>query len=273
MVLIILFNGGNSKFTQWYTNPYPLINPIEKTNLVSELEKIADVFMYNPIFNFDSGDIEKFANSDKKFMFELEDLNLITHCENLYKKINSQDKFILMSHSRGYIIASIFASVYSDQIIGYVNLDGGLTLDGVKKYIDSIPDYSTITNDDLKKIFEELSKSNTKELRNKLADIVKYFMYNQYKWVDFNFNKSSPIPVYVFNNIYHDEEINLLLDDYVKTTLIDKVEYNMELSKSNPNVHSIYYVGLTHWFYFGKESDIIDSVKKILGWKLCEVAK
>lgn len=236
--------------------------------MIQELEKLGNVILYDPNFNFNSDDIDKFANdTTKKYMFKIKDLDMIAHCKKLYKKINSKDKFILISHSRGYLLATFFASIYSQQIIGYINLDGGLTAEGVKKYIGEIPDYSKITSD-LKKIFLELKKENKTEYRNKLADIVKYHLYEQYLHIDYKFET---FPVYVFNNIYNDNEINLLMDDYIKTTLIEKIDYNTELSKFNPNTHSIYYIGLTHWFYFGKEEDIIESVKKILGWKLSPV--
>lgn len=274
---IIMFNGGNTKYTQWYKNPYPSINPIETTNLINSLEKLGNVVLYDPIFYFDSNDINKFASTSDKYMFKIRDLDIFSHCKKLYEKIyeklyekickknNLEKKFILISHSRGYLIATIFAYMYSNQVVGYINLDGGLNSSDIIKHLSELPDYSNITNDDLKKIFYELKKENSSNNRNKLADIVKYFMYSQYLKIDYKFDS---IPVYAFNNIYNDNQINLTMPDYVEKTLNPKINYNNELSKSNPNVSSIYYVGLTHWFYFGKESDIIDAVKKILGWVL-----
>lgn len=262
-----MFNGGNSKYTHWYKNPYPSINPIKSTNLISQLEKLGNVILHNPIFNFDSNDIDKFSKSKKDYMFKLSDLDMVQHCKKLYKKINSNNKFISISYSRGYLLATIFASIYPNQVLGYINLDKKLNAEGAKNYINEIPNYSTITNKDLKKLFTDLKNNNTIENRNKLADIVKYFMYSQYIKINYKFDS---IPVYIFNNIYNDKEINLLMQDYIKKTLEPKITYNNELSKLNPNVISIYYVGLTHWFYFGKETDIIDVVKKILGWRLCK---
>lgn len=77
MVLIIMFNEWNSKYIQWYENPYPSINPIKSTNLIFQFEKLGNIVLYNLIFYFDSNDIDKFLKSKKDYMFKLGDLDMI----------------------------------------------------------------------------------------------------------------------------------------------------------------------------------------------------
>lgn len=45
-MLIILFNGGGMLKSQWTTHPFTN----QKTNFINELEKIAKVYTYDPIF-------------------------------------------------------------------------------------------------------------------------------------------------------------------------------------------------------------------------------
>jgi len=249
-MLFIFFNGGLTS-EQWYTHPY---EENIKTDLINQIEKLGKIYLYDPIFYTKKG-------------FTIDDLNLINHCKSLYDTVKDiSNEYFLISHSRGHILAHIFISLYGKHVKGFINIDGGspelghlniLSADNIK--------YENTTNDDLEVMFNDI-KNNNKEAKSKLSNIVKYFMYKQYNAIIIYFNFD--FPVYILNNIYHNDEINLNMDDYVKTTLIDKIKFNEQFSK-NKNVKSIYYVNKTHFLYFGMEEDILDMIKRMLGYKLC----
>ena len=241
----------------------------KKTNLISKIQKFGKVFLYDPIFYLTDLTVGKFRKKDAAYMFTFQDLDLTYHCEKIYNEIADNKDIFLISHSRGYMIAHVFASLYSKYIRGYINLDGGKPDEEYELYLEKNSELDTISEKHLFEIFGELKKGmNYKENISMISKIVHYQMYKQYKKtnVDFDF------PVYIMNNIYHDEEINIKMDDYVKTTLLNKIKFNMKY-KLNPNVKEIWYVGKTHWFYIDTVDDIIEIIKKILGYRLCDPEK
>ena len=94
-ILFLFFNGGGLSEKQWYNHPYKsyynwLDRPNEKskTNLISKIKKLGDVYLYTPVFYFKKEDII----NDK--IFTIKDLDLINHCHLLYEKIKNYKKNI-----------------------------------------------------------------------------------------------------------------------------------------------------------------------------------
>lgn len=259
-ILFIFFNGGGADKNMWFEFQG------KKTNILNKIEKIGKIYLYNPLTTLTNEKINEFKNSDSLYIFTLSDVNITNHCKNLYDNVSKiSNKFFLISHSRGYMFASIFSKLYNKNIIGFINIDGGKPKCEYEEYLKINKNkYDNITNDYIPSLQLELKKSNkeqAKQIEKELSKIVEYFTFKQYKKTIWKYN----FPVYILNNIYNDSEINICIDDYVKTTLKNKFDYNKQL-ESNTNVKSIWYVGKKHWLFVFEEieNDIIDIIKKII---------
>jgi len=259
-ILFIFFNGGGADKNMWYKFQG------KKTNILSKIKQIGKIYLYDPLTTLTDEKINEFKKSDSSYIFTLSDVNITNHCEKLYHDVSKiSNKFFLISHSRGYMFANVFSKLYNKNIIGYINIDGGKPKCEYKEYLKINKNkYDNITNEYILSLQLELKKldqSHTKQIKKELSNITNYFTFKQYKKTIWKYN----FPVYILNNIYNDNEINICMDDYVKTTLKYKFDYNKKL-ESNPNVKSIWYVGKKHWLfvYESIENDIIDIIKKII---------
>ncbi|VBB18697.1 histidine phosphatase family protein [Yasminevirus sp. GU-2018] len=269
--LVVFFNGGGLSAQQWFEHPY---EKSIKTDLIERLEVFTGVYTYNPVFYLDKTVIEDFKKSKTKSFFEMDDVNIQKHCETLYQKLNDKaDKFILVSHSRGFMIATIFAEMYKDRVVGFINVDGGYT---TQKYDSLIKDieHDLQKNINIRNIDDKLLKDLSKDLigdtaeRDKGKDVLKILrrivdllLFKQHRSVNMI---NLEVPTVIMNNIYHNAEINLDMLDYVQNTLKDKIEFNEELKK-NKHIVSRYYVNKTHFLYIGMEDEIVDLVKTMIG--------
>jgi len=258
--LFIFFNGGGATKDMWYEFQG------SKTNILDKVSKLGDIYIYNPITTITKDILKKFKKNNDDFIFTMADIDFVKHSKNLYNEVSEKHtKFFLISHSRGYMYANIFASLYSKHILGYINIDGGKPLEEYKLYLkDNKNKYDNITDKMLLDYQKELKLSNskkTKELVKLLSNIVTYYQYKQYKKTIIKYN----FPTYILNNIYDDDEVNITMNDYVNTTLKWKFDYNKEVS-NNKNVKHIWYVGKKHWLfvYPDVENDIIGIITKIL---------
>lgn len=259
-ILFIFFNGGGADKNMWFEFQG------KKTNILNKIEKIGKIYLYNPLTTLTNEKINEFKNSDSLYIFTLSDVNITNHCKNLYDNVSKiSNKFFLISHSRGYMFASVFSKLYNKNIIGFINIDGGKPKCEYEEYLKINKNkYDNITNDYILSLQLELKKSNkeqAKQIEKELSNVVEYFTFKQYKKTIWKYN----FPVYILNNIYDDSEINICMDDYVKTTLKNKFDYNKQL-ELNINVKSIWYVGKKHWLFVFEEieNDIIDIIKKII---------
>jgi len=259
-ILFIFFNGGGADKNMWYEFQG------KKTNILSKIKKIGKIYLYNPSTTLTDEKINEFKKSDSSYIFTLSDVNITNHCKNLYDDVSKiSNKFFLISHSRGYMFANVFSKLYNKNTIGYINIDGGKPKCEYEEYLKINKNkYDNITNEYILLLQLELKKSDekrTKQIEKELSNIINYFTFKQYKKTIWKYN----FPVYILNNIYDDDEINICMDDYVKTTLKNKFDYNKQL-ESNSNVKSIWYVGKKHWLFVFEEieNDIIDIIKRII---------
>jgi hypothetical protein len=261
-IVFLFFNGGGLNEKQWVEHPYKeqfnwLNRDNEKSNtdLIDKIKTIGDVYLHTPKFYLTDNDIK----NGKRFTTN--DLNLIKYSKNVYKNIKKYKKIFIISHSRGYISAKFFCQLYSNKIIGYINIDGGESDEWKEKKLNEwSKKYDYINNTELKKLFD------TSNNENKNADIisrfVKYKMYEQDYKNKYNFNNISML---IINNIYNDSETSVKNIDYVNETLISKFNFNKNFENNN-NIRSIYYVGKTHYLYLYDDvkNDILDYISKIL---------
>lgn len=249
-ILFIFFNGGGNTYDQWYKHPY---QPEKTTDLVDRIKKIGDILLYNPVFYYDG---------KNQLSFKLKQLDFNEHCETVIKQTEKYNHYFLISHSRGWMLANHFASKYEDKVIGYINFDGGETTEQTTlKLNEWRPLYEKYDDQKIAELIEEVNSGN-KESQNVLSGVVKYHMYLQY-------SKASPyqpnIKHIIFNNIYDNNEINIMMQEYVTNTLHEKFKFNSQF-RNNPLVTSKWYVSdekYGHFVYFGKEDEIIDEIKKI----------
>jgi hypothetical protein len=66
----------------------------------------------------------------------MKNLDLVEHCKEIKELAGNDHKYFLISHSRGWIMADVFASLFTDKIVGHINLDGGETKERAKQRID-----------------------------------------------------------------------------------------------------------------------------------------
>ena len=258
-MIFIFFNGGGLSYDQWFKHPYD-----EKTtDIVEKINKLGKVFMYNPVFYINENDVEQFQKSENEYIFKMKDLDLVKHCKKINDMVKNYDNYFLISHSRGWIVADVFMSMYGSKISGYINLDGGETRESASRRVAEWPlEYGMVNDEQLLQYFNEI-KNNINVEKNLviLGKIGKYHVYKQYSEI-INLVQNT-FPIYILNNIYNDDEVNIKMQDYVATTLLEKIEYNAEF-KENKNIHSIWYVGFTHYFYFEKTDEIIEIINKVL---------
>ena len=262
-ILFLFFNGGGLSEKQWYIHPYKscpdwLDRPNEnsKTNLISRIKKLGNVYLYTPVFYFKKQDI---INST---IFTIKDLDLINHCKELYEKIKNYKKIFIISHSRGYILSKFFISLYHNKIIGYINIDGGEGLEFYKEHLKKWKtNFGHIDDDELMELFKKIKEGDKKSV-DTVSGFVKYIIYKQDFEYKYNYDN---IKMIIFNNIYNDKETSITDNEYVNKTVMSKFDYNKQF-ENNINIKSIYYVGKTHYLYFydGVVNDIIDSIKTLI---------
>jgi len=237
MLSFVLFCGGGNLKNDW------LEFKGKKSILIDELKRIGNVYTYDPPFYFDDQTIKEYQKDQRKYLFDPTELDIVIHCKTVYQRVNSKQKLFLIAWSRGYMYANVFGKLYTNQIIGYINIDGGKPDDEFEHILKT----TDISNLDLIGLFEQLKQStraNEKEIRSKISKYVMYKQFEQYKKT----KTKVVFPCLILNNIYDDPEINITNDAYTRSTLKWKMEYNREAQKLM-NVKSIWYVGKTHWLH------------------------
>lgn len=249
MVLFVLFNGGGLSEKQWKENPFGG----KKTNFLTKLKKYGNIYTYTPIFY----NYNKYNNLDdnkygKDIEFNIEDTDLENHCELIYNEIKKLDDFfILISHSRGHMMAYKFAIMYEKKVKAVINIDGGYTKNWYKSWLgsDKLYHIKKIKDKQLKSLFENIKNNVDITETIKVIDrVVKFNMFKQFSSIETGIN----CDIYIFNNI--------LPNDSPQN--IDKFEYNNDMIKNNKNVKSFYYYDKDHFLYYDVPNDIIDVIKK-----------
>lgn len=106
--------------------------------------------------------------------------------KQLYEDVKKYaDKFILISHLRGYMFANVFGNIYHKEVSGHINIDGEKSKEGFIGYIDvNRIKYDDITNVQLLEYFTTLKNAdqlNRKKINRELSNIVQYNQFKQYK--------------------------------------------------------------------------------------------
>jgi hypothetical protein len=260
--IVIFFNGGDVDKSQWFEFQG------KKSIIIEKLSQIMNIYLYNPTTLISNDTVKKFINSDNEFMFTMNDINFKYHSNKLYNDvIKYAKKFVLISHSRGYMIANVFGKMYAKNVLGHINIDGGKPIEEYEEYLQKNKQkYDGLTDEKLLKYFDNLKSTSKndderKSIRSELSKNVQYYQYKQYEETITKYTYS----VCVINNIYDDDEINITMQDYVNTSLKYKFEYARELKKDK-NVETIWYVGRNHWLYV--DYDIVDLIiKKCIHFK------
>ena len=160
-ILFLFFNGGGLTEKQWYEHPYKddpswldRHNEKSKTNLISKIKKLGDIYLYTPVFYFKKEDII----NDKTFTIKD------------YKKI------FIISHSRGWVLSKFFISLYHNKIVGYINIDGGEGSGFYKEHLKKWKkDFGHIDDNELMKLFKKIKEGDKKSV-NIVSRFVKYII-------------------------------------------------------------------------------------------------
>lgn len=263
-IQFILFCGGNNLSSDWKK-----VQGME-SDLIPRLESLssvsADIYMNDPPFYFNDKTIMDFKQSQKDNMFNIKDLDIEEYCKKVYTDIEKENKtynilpkLFLITWSRGYLYGNVFAHMYPDHIIGYINIDGGKP-DEEYEHILKNTDCCIKNEQDLKNCFKKIKETNDddelKELRRCLSKFVMLEQFLQYK----KSNQRIIVPMYILNNIYNDSEISVNDPMYCNKTLKWKIDYN-EYVKNHYNAKSIWYTGKKHWLHAFKE--VVDDIINI----------
>lgn len=261
-IVFLFFNGGGLTENQWFEHPYKGTthwmnrkNEKSKTNLIENIRHYGDIYLHTPSFYLTYEDI----NNGKKIT--MNELDLIQYSKKVYSNIKKYNKIFIISHSRGYVMAQFFCQLYSEKIIGYINIDGGDSDEWIEKKIDEwSKKYKDINDDELDKLFTMAIED--RKYADTISGFVKYKIYEQYRENKYNFNDINMI---ILNNVYNDNETSITDNNYVNDTLASKFNFNKKF-ENNENSRSIYYVGKTHFLYFYDDvkNDILDFIIKIL---------
>lgn len=241
-MLFIVFNGGGLTKEQWIKHPYENM----KSKLINKLKKLGKVYLYTPNFTFTAG---------TQYSFNLSNLDIEKHCKKIYNIVSKLDnEFIIISHSRGWMFSHVFIKLYNKQIKGYINCDGGYTDNYFKNYLKINKKYSKIKDDQLMDYLYKFNTNSDKTAKSEISNIVTYNIFKQYKKT--HIDKKYKFNWFILNNIHNNSEINLSMDDYVKSTLDDKLKFNDTLEKYD-NITSMYFVNKSHFLYFYLEDLIL----------------
>lgn len=256
MVVFILFNSDGHSIDQWKKNPY---DESIKSNLLTKLKKLGEVYLYNPIFfNFNQfNTLITNAKYSKEYIFNIDALNLDYHCGKLFEDVYKIDQqFILICHKSSFMMAHVFASKYEENVYGIINIDGGMSKDWIKKWLDNekIESIKKIKQKELDILFKNFSENNNvDETINLLNFVIKYHIYKQYYKL-YSDDNIFDFPIIIFTNINPQNNLETL----------DKFKFLNEMTKNNNDVKSFLYLKKSNFLYFDIEKDIIDNIKIII---------
>ncbi len=256
MVLFIFFNSDGHSVEQWKKNPY---DETIKSSLITKLKKYGEVYCYNPVF-YNFNQFNHLMTSSKyngEYKFTVESIDLENHCQKLFEEVYKLDEqFILISHGSGYMLAHVFANLYEDNIYGIINIDGGLTKDFLKMWLDQdkIEYIKKIKTKELTMLFENLENNkNVVDTVNLLNFIVKYHIYKQFYKSYSNLN-SFDCQIAIFTNINPKNNLETL----------DKFKFCNDMNVANENIKIFTYLEKSNFLYFDVEKDIIDCIKSFI---------
>lgn len=256
MVLFIFFNSFHNSTEQWKKNPY---DSSIKSSLINKIKKFGQIYLYNPIFynfNIFNQSITNHKYSSE-FEFTIESMNLEKHCEKLFEEVYKIDnRFILISHDTGFLLAHVFANLYEENVLGFININGGYTKEWLKSWLDQdkLEYIKKIKNRELKVLFENL-KSNKRlnDTLNLLNLIVKFNLFKQYH-KSYSDVYSFDCPIISFNNIK--------LTNNLET--IEKFKFNNKLELMLCNAKTLNYMDKNDFLYFYIEKDIIEIINQLI---------
>jgi broad specificity phosphatase PhoE len=263
-IQFILFCGGNNLSTDWKRVQD------RDSDLIDRLEQIGDVYQYDPPFYFNDQILRDFKNANAQRLFTDSDLDLVRHVNQVYQGIERYNKQanktyqrqIIITWSRGHMYGNIICSLYPDQIMGYINIDGGKPDEEYEELL------SDPISDSLDQIFKEIKQSDDdetkiKDLRRRLSRYVMLNQFSQYKKTKVKFDPR--IQHHILNNIYNDSEINIMDPMYVTHGLKWKIDYN-EYAAKNLNAKSTWYCGKKHWLHTFTEvvADIMELIDQMI---------
>lgn len=190
--VFILFNGYGTSKILW---EYKLVshNKIEKINFIKKLQEIGDVYTFNyKFFNFnyyykgtskEEKKINKLLNKkydmySKDIYFKIEDLDFKNICSQVYQDVIIKHgmgrKYIVVGHSFGCYIGSLFSKLFKNDCILNICIDNAPFIERVIK--------EQINSEEGKKektIVRKYFKTN-KELTDILTKVTKSSDPNKY---------------------------------------------------------------------------------------------
>lgn len=236
MVLFILISDIDKSYNSWYEwIPYNQTKKI-KTNFVSQLKKLGEVFIPKPNFvNF-----RKYADYDnnkgygKNIHFKLEDLKFENYAKWVYEQIDikyrkNKKNIIVIGLEQGCHHAKFFAQKYYKDCKGvfilgnriltkenYEKINNKVYRNSLKKYFGKEWEKFTIENIDnkhLKYILDNLDKN--KDFVMYLNGLVKLYTRSQYNKI-----KKAKIPSFIYSYVQQVDAKKLEIDRKYKNNKV-----------------------------------------------------
>jgi hypothetical protein len=228
MYVVILFTGaGASKiFWQYNFNDANFSFPLKKNNFMLELSKIGKVYS----FNYEWSNVndyytlktkkqqknwehisKKYKPYTSNFNFNLEDFDPNILCEKVYddviQKYGSKNKYVVIGHSYGGLLALHFSKMYKNKCVLCVNLDNAhYVLRSFKEYVQEYKKVKKYikNNNDLHEILKKIknSKKNNENVNKYIELIHNLHAYSYASYAIKYYDNKIYIPTLFFRAYY-----------------------------------------------------------------------
>ncbi|MBF0299638.1 MAG: alpha/beta hydrolase [Oligoflexia bacterium] len=287
----ILFPGAGSHYHSWdhsYINAKTLHSKEHptKTNFISTLKSISQVFMYTPYEYVASFGFEKYKNTKVKYPPNKE-LLIKAHCKRVYqhlKKNNIKAPYILIGHSIGGFFAMTFAKLFSKEVNRVFLIDP-------TKHTKDLKDFSanefyrlTYHND----MFADKNDKFTNQILEGMIKFLdtfpkdnKYNVFKDYivhKIEDFFFLKLvyywdvkswNQVPDKLANHIKIVSMFDIpskkhqVFKDIIDVRLMTK-NYDTILKNNNKNYKSYFFIDRSHFLHWSDVDKVLNIIKNNL---------
>ena len=268
-MLFILISDIDKSYKSWYEwIPYNQTKKI-KTNFVSQLKKMGEVFIPKPNFvNFRKyADYDNNTGYGRNINFTLEDLEFENYAKWIYEQIDikyrkNKKNIIVIGLEQGCHHAKFFAQKYYKDCKGvfilgnriltkenYEKINNKAYRDSLKKYFGKEWKKYTIENIDNKHLKEILDNLDKKE-KNKNQDYVMYLngLVKIYTRSQYDKIKKAKIPSFIYS--------------YVQQVDDKKLEIDRKYMNNDNKVNFYYLDDDSPYFIYGPyKNEIIERVK------------
>lgn len=286
--VFILFNGFSSSHL-WWEYEYTTKKKIKKLDFLKNLELMGDTYVFNyKFFNFnyyykgetkEEKKINKMLNEKYKMFspdisFTLEDLDFKNICEEVYKNVIQKygigRKYILICHSFGCYIGTLFSKIHKNDCILNILIDNPPFIEKlIKEQINSEEgkkEKATVrkyfkTNKDLNEILSKVIKSNDPNKYIKLLyDLVAY--YAEKNKLNY-FTTKMPIQT-VFFKAYITDPKEKYQKDWNKWLIYEKDKNKQPHTKYVVFLNADHYIWTNQTYSNEIIEEIINQLRKIL---------